>query len=373
MAIIEIEQELEVGELFKKLNIKNEGDYESPKSLEVETPDGYKKVKALKKTGLNPEYEVETKNNRKATFTDLHRLEVKKSKDYLDNRFWKFVKDLKKDDEVITDTGIEKIKSVNINNKFSNMFDLEVEENHCFYANGFSSHNTLIMGNLGLNAFLDGYTPVFITAETSVTRLYQRILSNILELNKTEMALLEKEEFIEKLKNTIETIPADYIIKQYESNQANGNMIYSYICELMNHKGIKPDILFVDYIGILCPNDNRIPPTDSFLYYKRVAEDLRNLGLKLDIPVISANQINREGMDEKGGSKAHLSGKVIAGSRGVYDTADVFMPITQTSKDKEKNKLYLLGDKSRNDQTGWRIEYEVDYPLMKLEEKGIVN
>jgi hypothetical protein len=374
---MKIKKKMKIEELFQLLKSDEVGDFKAPSSLKVKTPDGFRKVEALKKTLKNPEWKIITESGREAVFTDFHQLEVtEKFNGKCRNdcgRIWAYMVDIKPGNFVVTEEGLEEVKSIESLNKMTNMYDLQVEGNKCYFANGFVSHNTLVMGNMGLNAFIGGHNPLFISAETSVTRLYQRIFSNVLEMEKKEILMLEKEEFGELLKRRLESIPSDFVIKQVLANNYCGNDITAYVSDLINYKGFKPSIIFADYIGILAPNDKKISPENSFLYFKRVAEDLRNVSIKLNIPVVTANQINREGMDEKGGSKAFLSGKSVAGSRGVYDTADCFFPIAQTAKDKEKSKIYMLGDKSRNNQTGWRIEYDISYPLMKMEERGIIN
>jgi hypothetical protein len=54
-----------------------------------------------------------------------------------------FVKDLKPDDEIVTDTGFNKVVSVIPTGVYENMYDLGVDsEDHSYYTNGILSHNT---------------------------------------------------------------------------------------------------------------------------------------------------------------------------------------------------------------------------------------
>lgn len=55
-----------------------------------------------------------------------------------------FVKDLKKGDYIITETGIQKINSINKRGYTLSMFDVTIDHpNHRFYTNGILSHNTI--------------------------------------------------------------------------------------------------------------------------------------------------------------------------------------------------------------------------------------
>ena len=107
---------------------------------------------------------------------------------------------------------------------------------------------------------------------------------------------------------------------------------------------------------------------NSYKFYKTVAEEYRNLCIEFDCPGLNAIQINRSGMDEKGGSKNITTSKDVSESRGVLDTADFFATINQTQKDRENMKLRLYVDKNRNGDKGKVINLGIDYSHMKFEE-----
>ena len=152
-----ITEEIEIQELFKKLKMDKQGTYKAPSSLKVKTTNGYKKVKGLLKTQLNPEWVVKTHSGREAIFADFHRLEVLKNEDEIDiGKKWKFVKNIKKDDEVLTIDGVEKITECYFNGNESHMYDMQVDEIKSYYTNGFNSHNTALLGNIAISAFLQG-------------------------------------------------------------------------------------------------------------------------------------------------------------------------------------------------------------------------
>ena len=230
---------------------------------------------------------------------------------------------------------------------------------------------TLFMGNMGINAYLDGHNVLRYTFETSVERLLMRDYSNLTNLTKSEM-FLDEEATKEKLKEISDTVEGRMILKEYNSNEVCSNDLIAHINELRMYEKFVPDLVIIDYINIMRANDGRLSTENSFKYYKTVAEEMRNISKTFAIPVLTATQINREGMSDRGGSKSMVTGKEIAESRGVFDTADVFMPIIQTSMDKQKNRFRLVGTKSRNDRSDWIIEYEVDYDRMKITEGSIL-
>jgi replicative DNA helicase len=176
-----------------------------------------------------------------------------------------------------------------------------------------------------------------------------------------------------KAKSVFAMTEGDLIVKEYNANTICSNDLMANINDLMMYKGFKPDVVIVDYILIMNTNDKKLDRTNSYSYFKNVTEELRNIGKTLYLPIITACQINRQGMDEKGGSKSLTTAKDISESRGIYDTVDVFTTINQTANDRKKNKFFVYFDKNRNERTGATIEYAVDYEHMKLTEKGVIT
>jgi len=230
---------------------------------------------------------------------------------------------------------------------------------------------TMLMGNIGLNAYLDGKNVLVYTFETSVERLLMRYYTNLTNYIKTEI-ILDQEGFRKKLEAVKSQTDGRLIIKEYNSNEVSSNDLIAHINDLKMYKNFVPDLIIVDYILIMLANDRRLSSENSYKYYKTVSEELRNIGKTFYVPLLTASQIGREGMSERGGTKSFISGKEVSESKGIYDTADIFIPIIQTARDKEKSKLYLYGDKLRNDSTGWKIEYNVDYDHMKITEGALI-
>lgn len=363
------EKEIPIGDLFKEFGMDKQGEYKAPKSLMVMSDGGYKKVEGLIKTQPNEEWEVVTETGRSAVFADFHKLASPQGRIYDEGMLWIYVKDLKVGDTVYTEEGREVVASVAYLNKKSEMYDLQVEGKH-FYTNGFVSHNTGFIGNFAVNSFLSGKNVLVYSFETSRERLAMRYYANLVRMDKKEM-LLDEEAFKQKVKDTIQDAEGDLILKEYNANTVCANDLLAHVADLKRYKDWVPDIILIDYLLIMLTNDKKMSSENGFKYYKTVTEEVRNIAKTLSIPVVTATQINREGMSDRGGSKSLVTSKNIAESRGIYDTVDFFAIITQTAKEKEKNKYYLYIDKNRNDRTGVRIEYEVDYDFMTLEEKAI--
>lgn len=231
---------------------------------------------------------------------------------------------------------------------------------------------SLVLGNFAVNAFLQGYKVLTYTFEMSSTRLFSRLFSNLIRYNSKEM-LLDQDGTKNKIEAIINQTSGDLIVKEYNANSTSSNDLLAHINDLSMYKGWKPDFIVVDYLLIMSTNDKKRSSDDSYRYFKVVSEELRNIAKILEIPVVTAAQINREGMSDRGGTKSVITPKEISESRGILDTVDFFSSIIQTSKHRQDNKIQLHNNKNRNGSTEWRVEYEIDYEHMKMKEGAIIS
>jgi replicative DNA helicase len=86
------------------------------------------------------------------------------------------------------------------------------------------------------------------------------------------------------------------VIHEYGTGMGNVTMFRSYIEQLQNRAGFKPDVIVVDHIQNCKPTGSA---TGLNLYqsYGLVAKELRQLAQEMDIPVWSAAQANRQGQN----------------------------------------------------------------------------
>lgn len=229
---------------------------------------------------------------------------------------------------------------------------------------------TIWLGSVAMNNFMDGKNVVVITLETSPKRLLTRYYQSL--FNREKDKLLRDDIDVDTVESLLPE-KGDIIIKQFQANTASSADISAFLNDLVMYRNFKPDVIIVDYILITKTNNNDISPENTYKYYKKVTEELRNLGVEWEVPVITAAQINREGMGETGGSKATITSKAGSESRGILDTADYYSVIIQTAQDKKKygesvGAYALYVDKNRNDTTGKRLNFYIDYKTLTLRE-----
>lgn len=122
-------------------------------SLTVETQFGHKTIQYADITSYDSEvYKVELSNHMSIETSPKHRIMTKSG--------WKFVSDLSLNDSVLTKNGFSEIRNVKKTSLIEDLYDLQVEEVHEYYANGIVSHNSAIYEALTYNWFGKPYRDI---------------------------------------------------------------------------------------------------------------------------------------------------------------------------------------------------------------------
>lgn len=139
-------------------------------------------------------------------------------------------------------------------------------------------------------------------------------------------------------------------IKMYLPSRASCINIRTYLKELEVFKKFKTDFLVVDYLNLMRPNGSKFSD-NMYEYYKQIAEQLRELAIELDIPVITATQVGRD---------AYNTGSIgmenVRGSMGIMETSDLVIAMTQTEPQAPENLITWKIVKNRLGRRNGKIE-----------------
>jgi replicative DNA helicase len=227
------------------------------------------------------------------------------------------------------------------------------------------------LGNVAVNAMLDGKKVVYYTFETSTQKILGRLYAQSTRMS-AKHQILDDEELKTRVKG-LQT-EGEIIVLQRGAKTFCADDMRAHLTNLKMYHGFEPDVIVVDYIQITLAN-SRKPPSEgeSNAYYTSVAEELRNLGMDFNCPVWSAMQLGRQAYGENGGSKGKILASDTAASIGVVNTSDFFCAFNQSEKDKEDGKIYIGVIKSRNEGNGTKLLFDIDYDLFTMREKGVVK
>ena len=179
---------------------------------------------------------------------------------------------------------------------------------------------SFLLVNLGANVIKQGKNVLHYTLELNEAYVGLRYDSVI-----TGIANQELKYNIEQVKETVEKIPGNLIVKYYPTKTAAISTIASHV-ERYRMLGKEPDMVILDYADLLRGNGGQ---KDYRLELGNIYEELRGLAGTLEVPIWTASQANRSALQED-----VIQADKIAESYSKIMTADFVMSLSRKIEDK---------------------------------------
>ena len=220
---------------------------------------------------------------------------------------------------------------------------------------------TLILCHLAANYLKQGLNVLYISMEMSEKRISERIDENLLNLNQEELGEISKEKYLDKFNNIINESTGEIVVKEYPTGSAHKGHFINFIKELKLKQKFVPDVLMVDYINI-CASMN-MGSADKYDRVKSIIEELRSIGVELNIPVFTATQVNKSNF-----SNIDLDMGSASESGGIAFTADLMIGVATNDDFKKMHQLLFIQLKNRYNDVNYfnKFSVGVDYSHMKL-------
>ena len=178
------------------------------------------------------------------------------------------------------------------------------------------------------------------------------------ELSRLERPIIDKQQILAAYNNMkLSGTCGKFFVKDYPSGAFSSLMLEQLVESYQMEKDVKFDIIFVDYIGIM-KSDLLSPSAGLYSYIKSIAEEVRSTAKKLQLPIVSASQLNRSAtnnIDEADNSN-------VSDSMGTVMTADFMLFLLQNEQMKEKKEIVCKITKNRfagkTDTWMMNIDYE---------------
>lgn len=159
-----------------------------------------------------------------------------------------------------------------------------------------------------------------------------------------------------------------YVI-QLPTGTCSAKMVQAVINDHVLLGAPKPDILILDYLTIMAPNNvEHVDMKREYAVLKKVAEEVRALAMGIDIPILTALQSNRGAANKESQSKED-----IADSYAVMAVLDVVLSINQSVAEKQVAKLRFFIAKCRDFADGYTIMCDVDYSNLRIKEDVVTT
>jgi hypothetical protein len=328
MLIRNIREKIKIKDLFEKVGVKDEENaLEQIKfPLKVNTPYGFKKIVTAFRTENQKTVTSYFGNNKTLKTSENHRLKV--------NSQWKHVKDIQIDELVETECGDTKLISKS-QGKEEVLYDISVDEVHCYFSNGILSHNSWLLAKLGAEAMKQG----------------KNVLHYTLELNENYVGLRYDACFtgidfqnirsnVDAVKKKIAQVPGKLIIKYFPIKTVSAHSLKLH-AERIQILGTKIDVIIVDYADILRPSQSD-RNSNSYSEAGGIYEELRGVAGEMQLPIWTASQSNRAAMDED-----IIQANNISDSYRKIMTADFVLSLSRKVQDKVNNTARIHIIKNR--------------------------
>ena len=306
---------------------------------EIKTDNGWEDILAIGKTIPYTIWQIKT-NNFELKCADKHLV-------FNEEMETIYVDSLELGDKIQTKNGLEEITHIEKHEESVNMYDIELNygSDRRFYTNGILSHNSMWMQNIAVKAADQGANVLFVTLEMGSQKCMKRMGSMRLKIpikdydEKSSDGIFMKNK-INALKNMngglFNSKPGKIIVKKYDTSACTVTDLDNFITKLEAQKGIKINMVIVDYINIMGIEKGLDFTNMLFLKGKHLAEGLRYLADKHNCCFITATQTDKSVW---GANDIDL--KSIPESKAIAETADSVWAIIRNSEMK-KNNLYRL-------------------------------
>jgi len=315
----------------------------------VLTPNGWVDIEGIGKTIEFEEWVVKTSSGKELICADKHLLYRCDNMDFYSKKCGLteiYCEKLQLGDFIMTKDGPEMIVEFGKNGKKSHMYDLQLSEgsNKQYYTNDILSHNSLWMQNFATRSADLGYNVLYVTLEMSERKVLKRIGSMRLKVPINDYDKFSKDtesikRKIQNLKNSPNGLGDDIfekkvgkiITKFWAAGTATVNDIDNYIAKLKEKKGIKIDLVIIDYITLIAPQKGM---TGDNLYSKgkSLAEGLRAIAAKYKCPLITGVQVAKDAWNSN-----DITLDQVPESKAIAECADTFFAIIRTEEMKRQN------------------------------------
>ena len=206
---------------------------------------------------------------------------------------------------------------------------------------------SMVLVHQGATALELGKTVVHYTLELADTIVGQRYDSCITGVGLKDL-IHSKDIVMEKIKD----VAGRLIIKEYPTKSASTKNLENHIEKLLK-RGIKPDVVIVDYADLLRP---RRSSSEKRHELENIYEELRAIAQKHECTVLTASQTNRGGLNAE-----VITMESISEAFNKCFVADFIYSLSRTPTDKQSNKGRIFIAKNRNGPDGLVYNAFVDW------------
>lgn len=218
---------------------------------------------------------------------------------------------------------------------------------------------SLFLQNQALNLVRLGLNVVYISLELSEGLTAMRMDSMLTDVGTRE--IFRNLDTVEIKVKQAGFKSGDLYVKQIpQGSTCNDIKVYLKNYEIERQK--RPDVLIIDYLDLVFPNNKKINPSDLFVKDKFVTEEMRGLAVERNMVCITASQLNRSATQEQ-----EHDHSMIAGGISKIQTADNVISIFASAAMKERGQYQVQFLKTRSSSgVGSKVYLGFDPNTLKI-------
>lgn len=343
-----VSKSMTMDEMFRSAGVEDapEAHVETPYTMWVKTPNGHRRIKHMFRTKRQPSARLYFRNNTTLECSHGHLVMTEDG--------WVRAEDLTGDHTVVTETGTTSLKSRTQKGE-KVLYDIEVESDHCYYANGTLSHNSWFLAKVGHACMMAGGMVAHYTLELDDKYTGRRYDSIGFGHSPSDVP-----DHRDEIVGAMDAIPGDLSIRRYPTRSVTVQSIHAHF-ERLSTLVRRPDLIVLDYADLLKSAGSR---RDASLYETGgdIYLQLRRLAGELEVPVWTVSQSNREGAESE-----VITANMIADSFAKVMHADFVASIARTSNDKVSDAARFHIIKNRFGPDGMTLPALVDTSCGRIE------
>lgn len=199
---------------------------------------------------------------------------------------------------------------------------------------------SIFLQNLAINFAKQGLNVVYISLELSEELCAMRMDSMLSSVPTKE--IFKKLDEVEIRVTQAGKKSGGLHVKQMPQG-STCNDIKAYLKNYEIETQRRPDVLVIDYLDLLFPNNKKIDPSNLFIKDKFVTEELRGLMVEKQMIGQTAAQLNRSAVQEQEHDHSHISGGI-----SKIQTADNVISIFASAAMKERGQYQIQFLKTRS-------------------------
>ena len=221
---------------------------------------------------------------------------------------------------------------------------------------------SLFMCSMAASVLMQGKNVLYITLEMAEKRIAERIDANLLNVPIQDIVDIPRQIFENKVTNLQSQTQGQLHIKEYPTATAHAGHFDALLKELQLKKSFVPDIVFIDYLNICTSQRYRAGSNvNSYTVVKAIAEELRGLAVKYNLPIVSATQTTRSGF-----SSTDVSLTDTSESFGLPATADLMFALISNEELESMGQILVKQLKNRYNDLGTHRKFVVGIDRAKM-------